>query len=185
MKVSKNHDAIDQRQFEKLFKLHFQQLHGFAKNFVQDSDTARDICQQVFIQFWEKRNEIDTTRSLKSWLFTAVRNKCLNHIRDHKKYRSQVLDLDCGYYNLYNEQHDEVEEQDLKNQINVALDSLPDKCRQVFEMSRFGDMKYREIADELNISQKTVEAHMSKAIKVMRSALKHYLFWVYCIYCFL
>jgi len=161
--------------FEDLFKTYFQHLCSFAQQYVGDADAAQDICQKVFIRLWEKREEMDPKKAIKSYLFTSVKNRCLNYIRDHKKYRSQILDLDCGDFDLFSEE-DHFAEEELKDKIEAALSTLPPKCRLVFEMSRYQQMKYNEIAEELDISQKTVEAHMSKAMKSLRQELKDYLF---------
>ncbi|NET34255.1 MAG: RNA polymerase sigma-70 factor [Cyanothece sp. SIO1E1] len=169
-----SYSSLDQKRFEELFKSHFQSLCHFAKQYVQDEDTAQDICQKVFISLWQKRAEIDPKQSVVSYLFTAVKNRCLNHIRDHKKYRSKVLDLDLAEEE-WTFQDDHFVEEELKEKIAEALAILPEKCRKVFEMSRYQEMTYKEIAEELGIAQKTVEAHMSKAIKTLRIHLKDYL----------
>lgn len=169
-----SHNTFDEKQFEQLFKTQFSYLCNFAKQYVQDINIAQDICQKVFISLWEKRDSLNPQQSIKSYLFTAVKNRCLNHIRDHKKYRSKILDLDCGDINIV-EEEDHFGEAELKQKIQSALESLPEKCRRVFEMSRYQDMKYKEIAEELGIAQKTVEAHMSKAMKILRAYLKDYL----------
>ena len=166
--------TLDDQQFERLFKMHFKALTLFAQQFVADLDTAQDLCQKVFISLWEKRSQIDLNQSIKSYLYTAVRNRCLNHIRDHQKFRSTVLDLDCANFDILEMQPFDTPHE-LKQKIDLALQSLPEKCRQVFEMSRLQQLKYREIAEELNISQKTVEAHMRKALQTLRTHLKDYL----------
>ena len=166
---------LNKTQFEQLFKEHFQHLCNFALQFVQDPDTAQDICQKVFISVWEKREEIDPEQSIKSYLFTSVRNRSLNYLRDQKKYRSQILDIDCADFELVEEEEDQFALEELKEKIDAALSTLPEKCRLVFEMSRYQNMKYREIAEELGIAQKTVEAHMSKAMKSLREQLDDYL----------
>lgn len=163
---------LDQATFEDLFKSNFAYLCNFAKQYVEDGDTAQDLCQKVFIQLWEKRATLDSNQNLKSYLFTAVKNSCLNYIRDHKKYRSKILDLDCGDIEFSEQAVDRLATNDLQAVIEEALNQLPEKCRKVFEMSRFQEMKYKEIAEELDISQKTVEAHMSKALKLLRAHLK-------------
>ena len=171
------HKILDQALFEKLFKAHFVHLTNFARQYVGDEDTAKDITQKVFIRLWENRAQINAEKSVISYLFTSVKNRCLNHIRDHKKYRSKVLDLDCGDIDMAFEE-DPWEMEALSKKIEDALRSLPEKCRLVFEMSRYQQKKYREIAEELEISQKTVEAHMSKAMKSLREKLKEYLIWL-------
>ena len=176
MATEPSHTAFDKVQFEQLFKSHFAFLCNFAGQYVEDRDTAQDICQKVFIRLWEKREEMDPKQSIKSYLFTSVKNRCLNHIRDQQKYRSKVLDLDCGDIDFAQEDTDALATEELKQRIEAALAKLPDKCRLVFEMSRYQQKKYKEIAEELDIAQKTVEAHMSKAIKTLRTELKDYYF---------
>lgn len=168
------HRSLDKVQFEKLFKRHFEHLCHFAQQYVADADAAQDICQKVFIALWQKREDIDPQLAVKSYLFTAVKNRCLNHIRDQKKYRSTVLDVDCGDIEWAVEE-DHFAMTELQEKVSAALNQLPEKCRMVFEMSRYREMTYREIAAELDISQKTVEAHMSKAIKELRVHLQDYL----------
>ncbi len=168
-----NNNQLSKQQFENLFRTHFQHLVNFAAQYVIEQTIAEDICQKVFLTLWEKRTTIDPNQSIKSYLFTAVRNKCLNHIRDHKKFRSQVLDLDCGEYDLEEPVPEEADDA-LAAQVKNALEQLPQKCRQVFELSKFQNLKYKEIAEELDISVKTVEAHMGKALKTLRTLLKNY-----------
>ena len=173
---------INELEFERLFKSHFKYLCHFANQYVQDLDIAQDICQKVFIALWERRFSIDPNQSIKSYLFTAVKNRCLNYLRDQKKYRSKVLDIDCGDINLEAESApDHFGMNELRKRIEVALATLPEKCRLVFEMSRFQGLKYKEIAEELGIAQKTVEAHMSKAMKALRSQLKDYVLIIFMI----
>ncbi len=171
MPNQEKHTGLSKNQFEQLFKNQFGHLCNFAIQYVQDKDNAQDICQRVFVNLWEKRAEVNMDKSIKSYLFTAVKNRCLNHIRDNKKYRSKVLDLDCGDFEIA-EVEDFFGAAELKTKIENALALLPEKCRLVFEMSRYQGLKYREIAEELDISQKTVEAHMSKAMKILRAHLK-------------
>lgn len=169
-----SHQTLDQRQFEKLFRAHFEPLCRFARQYVPDRDAAQDICQKVFVHLWEKREEIDMERSVLAYLFTAVKNRCLNHIRDHKKYRSELLDVECGDIEIgITEDHFALSE--LQHRIDQALATLPPKSRLVFEMSRYQGLRYQDIAAELDISQKTVEAHMSKAIRTLRVELGDYL----------
>lgn len=173
---------LDRSLFEQLFKKHFAHLCNFAQQYVGDADTAQDLTQKVFIRLWEKREKIDPQQAIQSYLFTSVRNRCLNHIRDHKKYRSQILDLDASDFEVV-VQEDGLALEELQEKIAAALQELPEKCRQVFEMSRFREMKYKDIAEELDISQKTVEAHMSKALKSLRESLQEYrMLWWYLLF---
>lgn len=179
MQSSNDRIILDRKKFEELFREHFVHLCNFAGQYVSDHDAAKDITQKVFINLWENRDKIDVRQSVISYLFTSVKNRSLNYLRDHKKYRSRILDLDCSDVEL-SIPEESMEMEDLRRRIRATLDLLPEKCRVVFEMSRYEDKKYREIAEELNISQKTVEAHMSKAIKSLREQLKEYihLLWI-------
>lgn len=168
------HTKFDKPAFENIFKSHFVHLCNFANQYVSDMDAARDICQKVFILVWENRENIKPDQNIRSYLFTAVKNRCLNHIRDQKKYRSRILDVDIQDVDIAFEE-DQLAVADLENKIKRALEALPEKCRQVFEMSRYEDKKYQEIADELQVSKKTVEAHMSRALRSLREDLKDYL----------
>ncbi|MFT5261745.1 MAG: RNA polymerase sigma-70 factor (ECF subfamily) [Polaribacter sp.] len=168
------HNNLDKAAFEQLFKSHFVHLCNFASQYVSDMDAARDICQKVFILLWENRESIKTDQNVRSYLFTSVKNRSLNYIRDQKKYRSHVLDIDIQDVDLAFEE-DQLAVEDLKIKIEKALNALPEKCQLVFEMSRYEDKKYQEIADALDISKKTVEAHMSRALRSLRKDLGDYL----------
>ena len=129
----------------------------------------------MFANLWEKRDTIKQDRSPKSYLGTAVRNRCLNHLRDNKKYSAGMLEIEgLGETHAYNEQ-DHLIEDELKEKIEEAINSLPERCRKIFLMSRMENKKYQEIADDLKISVKTVEVQMSKALKTMRDKLTEYL----------
>ena len=166
---------LDKKTFEELFRSFFPSLVLFAQKYVPDQDTAKEIVHNVFLNLWEKRQQVDTSSPLKSYLFTSVHNRCLNYIRDQKKFdrdetRFQRLDSTA-----FNDGVDRLEEQELEQQIYDALQALPDKCREIFSMNRFYGMKYSEIAEKLGISIKTVETQMSKALKILREKLADYL----------
>ena len=167
--------SLDKPAFEELFRSFFPGLTLFALKYVPDQDTAKEIVHNVFLNLWEKREKVDTSSSLKSYLFTSVHNRCLNFIRDEKKFdRDETLlqRLDSAEFA---DGTDRLEEQELEQRIYDALQALPEKCREVFTLNRFEGLKYAEIAEKLNISIKTVEAQMSKALKIMREKLADYL----------
>jgi len=150
-------------------------LSFFAVEYVKDHDIAREIVQEAFVNLWEKRNTIDTNRSPKSYLATTVRNRCLNYLRDHKKFDQSILEfegLDAGHDYAA---PDHLVADELKVRIEEATNALPDKCREIFLLNRMEHKKYQEIADALNISVKTVEAQMSKALRVMRDKLAEFI----------
>ncbi len=143
----------------------------FAKKILLDEDDAREVVHQVFISVWEKRQEIDLSISLKSYLFTSVHNRSLNMIRDRKKFSSAEVPDVAGEWDVSSV----IETMELEERIKEVINSLPEKCREVFELNRFDGLKYSEIAERLNISPKTVENQMSKALKILREKLSKYL----------
>lgn len=166
---------LDKQAFEALFRSFFPSLVLFAQKYVPDQDTAKEIVHNVFLNLWEKRQQVDTGSPLKSYLFTSVHNRCLNYIRDQKKFdkdetRFQKLDS-----TEFSDGVDRLEEQELEQRIYDALQALPKKCRAIFMLNRFDELKYAEIAEKLNISVKTVETQMSRALRILREKLVDYL----------
>ena len=162
---------LDNVSFEKLFREYFSPLMAFARKILVDEDDAREVVHNVFISLWEKRDEIDLSKSLKSYLFTSIHNRSLNVIRDRKKFADVEVPDVAGEWDL----SAQIEAMELEEKIREVIDSLPEKCRQIFEMNRFDGMKYSEIAGELQISVKTVENQMSKALKILREKLLRYM----------
>jgi RNA polymerase sigma-70 factor (ECF subfamily) len=167
---------MDQQNFEKIFKAYFPALMAFSRKILGNEDDAREVVHQVFINLWERRSEIDLSTSLKSYLFTAVNNRSLNVIRDRKKFSSEeVPDLAENW-----DVSAELESMELEERIREAISGLPERCRVIFELNRFEGLSYGDIAKELDISIKTVENQMSKALKILREQLSNYLsllFW--------
>lgn len=162
--------------FENLFKTHFKLLCFYAVRMVKDMDTARDITHEAFIALWEKRDEIDPTKSVKSYLTTSVHNKCLNYLRDNKKFDRNLLTTEnLATMESSSGSSEEIITAELSHQIKDAIQSLPEKCREVFLLSREENLKYSEIAEKLGISVKTVEVQMSKALKILREKLADYI----------
>ncbi len=139
--------------------------------YLGDMDDSKNLVHEVYIALWEKYAEMEAESNFKSYLYTAVRNRCLNAIRDRKK----VVELDVVDKEKQVQETDALEVNELAAEIDFAINSLPEKCRMVFEMSRKEELKYAEIAEKMNISVKTVEAQMSKALKMMREHLVDFL----------
>ena len=158
-----------------LFKSSFNGLCYFAQRYVKDFDTAKEIVQDAFLNLWEKRESIDLSKPVKSYLTTSVYNRSLNYLRDNKKFNKDILSFENLY--PYNNQDtgDKLVATEINNKINNAIEELPEKCREVFKLSRFENLKYQQIADKLNISIKTVETQMSKALQHMRIRLAEYI----------
>ncbi len=161
--------------FELLFKSNFKDLCFFAIQYVKDSDAAKDIVQEVFFSLWQKKDNIDLSKPVRSYLTSAVRNKCLNYIRDHKKFSDTLLESEDQYIKSHYKPYDRLIEEELRKKIKSSIEELPVKCREVFVLSRYEQLKYLEIADRLQISIKTVETRMSKALRHLRIRLGEFL----------
>lgn len=164
----------DEGVFEQLFKQYYQRLCTYATGML-DGDDAEEVVQQLFLNFWEKRQQLTITVSLKSYLYRAVHNACLNKIKQAKVRQlyaeEHIKTTEPGYEHT----SQSLFKTELENQIHKAINTLPEQCRLVFKLSRFEEMKYAEIAEHLGISIKTVENHMGKALRIMREQLKEYL----------
>lgn len=160
--------AGDRSAFEALFKLHYRPLCAFAIQYVKDMDQAEDLVQDLFFRLWMDREKTKVTSSLKSYLFQAVRNRCLNVLKVQGRLRSLVEEVDDG---MEEEVRTEDEHAERAARVNAAIDSLPEERRKVFKLSRHEGLKYHEIAERLGISVKTVENQMGKALKTLREEL--------------
>jgi RNA polymerase sigma-70 factor (ECF subfamily) len=165
--------GLSRSQFETLFRSEYKGMLLFAIRFVKEEEAAKEIVQEAFINLWEKRQSIDPERQVKSYLSTSVRNRCLNYLRDNKRFDGTLLTLENLYPVPSTEEHDRLELHELSIQIHNAIAELPEKCREVFQLSRFENMKYQEIASRLEISVKTVETQMSKALAHLRRKIIH------------
>ncbi|MEX1240457.1 MAG: RNA polymerase sigma-70 factor [Cyclobacteriaceae bacterium] len=161
--------------FEMLFRTYYQPLCHYAYTFLQDREDAEEIVQSTFLLVWEKRETLAIRTSVRPYLYAMVRNACLNVIK-HEKIRQKHAGEEIA---LADRSHDSVTHtvvsNELEYRIKVAMEELPEQCRMVFKLSRFEELKYSEIAEQLHISVKTVENHMGKALKIMREQLKDYL----------
>lgn len=161
--------------FEMIFRSYYQPLCRYAYSFLEDKEEAEEVVQSAFITIWEKRKSMDIQTSLKSYLYRMVRNACLNVIK-HEKIKQQHVTHELAVTETtYESVTQKVYATELELKISEAMKTLPEQCRLVFQLSRFEELKYQEIADQLQISVKTVENHMGKALKIMREQLKEYL----------
>ena len=147
----------------------------FAQKYVKDFETAREITQAAFISLWEKRDSIDMEKPVKSYLTKVIHNKCTNYLRDNRKFDQNILDIENLLEVPEYDGADSMVEAELKLRIDLSIAELPEKCREIFVLNRYENLKYQEIADKLQISVKTVESQMSKALQHMRIRLAEYI----------
>ena len=165
----------DETAFEILFRHYYPGLVIYASKFVQDRTEAEEIVQEFFIRLWEKHHTVKSASTLKSYVFQSVKNSSLNYIRDKKVSLPIIEELIHRSSSALIFNPDLYVASELQQKIESAVNNLPVKCREVFLMSRFRNMKNDEIAQELNISKRTVETHISNAIKVLKTELKDFL----------
>ena len=162
------------RAIELLFREHYRYVCHAVYRVLPDWVVVEDLVQDTFYELWKKRDRLSIQTSFKAYLRRAAVNKTLNYLRDHKIKVSEQADelpLASGATTT----HERLDAEDLQSAIDQAIDALPERCRAVFALSRFEEKSYREIAESLDISIKTVENQMSKALKHLRRALASYL----------
>jgi RNA polymerase sigma-70 factor (ECF subfamily) len=167
--------AGSEMAFERFFKTYFKCLYAYAFTLLQDEIMAEEVVQQVFYKLWEKKERLTITSSVKAYLYKAVYHECMNYLK-HQKHKARHQN-DVLYSNPVSKDNPvmRVELSELETRLQIALRELPEQCRNIFQMSRFDELKYREIAEQLGLSIKTVEAQMGKALKVLRKKLVDFL----------
>jgi RNA polymerase sigma-70 factor (ECF subfamily) len=167
-------DSI-QDNFDQVYVCYFTRLHRFAKEYVMSDEDAENIVQDVFMMLWEKRQVLNVQISLTAYLFSLVKNKCIDYLRHKVIAEEYKQELNAKLSSLEEINRAFSSDEDIERFINEAINKLPKRCREIFIMSRVEGKKYQEIADELNISVNTVENQMSIALKKLRVELKEYL----------
>lgn len=155
---------------EDLFRTHYNALCNFAYQFVHSTDQAEEIVQETFFRLWNSKSKLKAVKSLKGYLYTSVRNLCTEHGRHLKVKQKYVNELEES--SLPATPQKILEASQLEFLLKQALESLPNRCRQIFLMSRNDGLKYNEIAQKLSISVKTVEADMGQTLKALRKVIK-------------
>ncbi len=151
--------------FELFYKKHQPSLVHYANYLVFSEQDALEIFNDVFVEVWRKREKLSLNDGLKPYLYRSVKNRCINFIRKNKISTLQILDVDkeSGQFT-----DDILNAKETQQKINLVLNSLPPRCKQVFMMSRVDELSYKQIAEFLDISTKTVENQISKALKVFK-----------------
>ena len=166
--------AGDEAAYDTVFRTWYAPLVRVAGALLKDTDAAEEVVQDVMVELWRRRHVMDAGITLRAYLLRAVRNRSLNHLRHLKVRRDTTVDVEA----LYDEPvtaDQPVVAKELGEAVRIALDGLPPRCREVYDLSRVQGLKYAEIAETLGISQKTVEAQMGKALRVLRERLAAWL----------
>jgi RNA polymerase sigma-70 factor (ECF subfamily) len=166
--------AGDRESFNQVFRRYYSPMVRFCIRYVADSDLASEIVQDLFVKLWSNREKISFNTSFESYMLTSVRNSALTYINKKRSHAEANL-------RVFSEESDNtdpsetLQSNNLEESYRKILKDMPEKRREVFLASRYDGLKYSEIAEKLGISQKTVEAQMSAAIKQLKDGLKAYL----------
>lgn len=160
--------------FEDLFKQYYASLVVFACKYVSDTDIAREIVQDFFVRLYEKRQTLSIDISVKSYLYRSVYHCCINYINQRNIQDKHLKNIDLERDNEDNLES-EINTIELQQRIYEVIDSLPAKCKRIFKMNRLEGLKNEEIAMQLNLSKRTVETQISKALKILRKKLSDYM----------
>ncbi len=160
-----------QEKFEIIYKTHYKVLRNVVENIINDKDASHDVVQEVFLKLWRKRDELDHILDPRSYLIKSSVNASLTYLENnkHRKVLTDIKIADTGNTDS------NIITKELEAEIQAALDKLPPKCKAIFILSRFENMKYKQIATYLDVSEKTVENQMGIALKRMREDLKHHI----------
>ncbi|HIZ26705.1 MAG TPA: RNA polymerase sigma-70 factor [Candidatus Barnesiella merdipullorum] len=161
--------------FKGLFQKHYPCLCHIAYGYVLDRDESEDIVQELFINVWDKGKDTLPEKEFAAYMTTAIKNSCISFLRKKQGNFVSIDDYPTTAIDQPDEIYDEVDEaKSPENLLQVALASLPPKCKEVFLMAKLKGMKYREIAEKLNLSEKTIENQMTRAIRLLRTYVAEY-----------
>ena len=167
--------AGNAKSFEVLFMLWYEPLCRYAYSMLHDNDEAEDIVQKMFCKLWDQHEKMEIHTSIKSYLYRMVHNACLNQIKQWQVRAEHHEQIACCSVIAGNSVEQAIGYKELSHQVELAIDTLPERCREVFLLSRMQYLSYAQIAQKLQISPNTVETQIVKALKVLREKLKDYL----------
>lgn len=163
----------NEKIFDGIFREYYQGLCMFGNQYIHNISITEEIVQDVFLKIWEKRNLLEPHSSFKTYLYTSVRNGCIDYIRKEKvknKYADRIKEQEQSFI-----KPEDIPDKHIINEIKKAINTLPTQRRKIFRMNRFLGLKYKEIAEKLNLSPKTVENQMGIALKQLREILKKHI----------
>ena len=170
----------DKVAYETLFRLYYSKLIHIAKSYLVYQEDAEEVVQEVFLKLWEQKEKLETVKNINAYLYAMTKYSCLDKLK-HEKVKRKYIENDLKakaniqYGFIKDEAASLLIENELQQKIIQSIDLLPEKCKQVFIKSRMEGLKHQEIANELGISHRTVDAHISKAIRHMKLHLKDFL----------
>jgi len=164
----------DRKAFKKLFLRFYNPLCQFCWQYTHSRHISEELVQEVFLVIWESRESLDPGQNIKSYLYQSVRNKALNHIKHKNLAEEYNREIEWLTPTPVTQQHHYEEHSEFVEAARQAIEDLPDRARQIYTLSRKDGLTYREIAIVLDVSVKTVESQMSRALKILRKSLSEY-----------
>ncbi|MEM0930833.1 MAG: RNA polymerase sigma-70 factor [Bacteroidota bacterium] len=171
--------TISDKGFETIYRKYYRKLFGVAFGILKQQEKAEGIIHDVFLSVWERRDQINIDTSLEGYLMTSVKLSVLAHIRQSKTRKRHLTTISKNSATSENIVEMDYGAQELQERIDGLVGLLPDKCRKVYKLSREQGKNNKEISFSLNIAEKTVEAHISKALSFLKSRLKEYTFFFF------
>jgi RNA polymerase sigma-70 factor (ECF subfamily) len=175
----------DKKAYEAVYDEFFGVLYHLCLNYLHDEKVAEELVQDTFMKLWEIRETLNDQINIRNFLYTITKNNCLNYLRNQKislKHQENMKYLEMQFnYEALERLGNYLQFEELRNKIDEAISKLPAEVIETFKLSRFEELSYREIAEQQGISIKTVEARISKALRILRVELRDYLPMVYLI----
>lgn len=165
----------DYKSFELIFHHYYDNLCNYALKYVSSPEIAEEVVSDVFFKLWKNRDRINIESSFQSYLFTSVRNQSLDYLRSQQKLKNKFEEVNSNMGSFSSNPEESYIQEELNKKIEEAIGFLPNQCRIIFRMSRDEGLKYKEISEALNISIKTVETQMGRALKKLKESLKEML----------
>ncbi len=175
----------DKSAFQEVYNDFFGVIYHLSLQYLHDENVSEEIVQDTFMKLWEIRGTLNEQFNIRNFLYTITKNNCLNYLRNQKialKHQENIKYLEMQFnYEALDKTGNYLEFEELREKIEQAIEALPDDIRETFILSRFEELQYKKIAEKQSISIKTVEARMSKALRILRIELKDYLSIIYLI----
>ena len=164
----------DPKAFEQLFRLYYSELCSYLRTLIRERGVIEEIVQGLFVHIWENRTNFSPQGSVKSYLYKSVRNRAINHYKHSAVKLNSIEELKLIYSSQINDVEKQYDSQEINQLITNSVTMLPEKCREIFTLIKFNGLTYRETAEMLNISIKTVETQMGRALKKLKESLLIY-----------
>ena len=161
----------DEEAFKALFDSHYLTLYNYVRYNIKDEDACHDVVQDVFTYFWEKRKSIEIKQTVRSYLLSSAHNAYINYLKQQNTSKRHISDFFHGTERTANG-YDPIFENALIEDLNRIIDDLPGQCREIFHLSRMKGLKHKEIATKLNISPRTVETQIYRALRTIKKKLQ-------------